>query len=588
MKPLNNFINIIDNLNFKKEFYFFFLISLISALIEIISIGSILPVIGLVTNDDFVEPSSKIFNFLLNFSPLNLLERDYEDNFKIIVSVCSLTLIIFIFRFLFQIYTEWVKANFIYRLEFTVANNLFNKIIRAPYTFHLKSNSANFHRDIQNNINYFSATANAFTVILIELLILLGLILFALKLQPVVTVSIILFLIFFSLIFLFFTNKINVRLGKELHDSSQKRVKSLIEGLGGIKEILMFNKIKKFSSLFEDANLKITLVKKKHTIINSLPRFIVEVILVIILVVAMLIIALSNESITENLTLIGFFTAIFLRLTPSAYRIISSIQRIKFTEKILKSLNEKILFFKKINSSRDFETLLKDSKNEFTLKENIIFKNINFSYDNKKLFNNLNFEILKGETVGIYGESGAGKSTFANILIGLLKPESGDVFINNNQSIFTQLTKWRKNIGYVPQNIFLLDESLKKNIAFGINEEIIDNKRIFDCLEQAELGRYIKSLDLGIETIVGERGNRISGGQLQRVGIARALYNDPQLLIFDESTSALDEETESEIFKNIYKFKKDKTLLIITHKKKLLKDCDKIYKLENGKLKNES
>ena len=183
MKSLNNFLIIINNLNFKKNFYFFFLISLISALIEIISIGSILPVIGFVANDDFIEPTSKIFNFLLSFSPLNFFEGEYSDNFKVIVSVCSMTLIIFILRFFFQIYTECVKANFIYRLEFTVANNLFNKIIRAPYIFHLKSNSANFHRDIQNNINYFSATANAFTVILIEVLILLGLILFALRLQ---------------------------------------------------------------------------------------------------------------------------------------------------------------------------------------------------------------------------------------------------------------------------------------------------------------------------------------------------------------------------------------------------------------------
>lgn len=587
MASFKNFLNIINNLNFNKKFYFFLIISFISALIEIVSIGSILPVINFVANDNFIDPSSKLFSLFVDYSPLQFFDGEYTDNFKAIITVSYLTLFIFIFRFLFQIYSEWVKANFIHSLEFVIANNLFNNIIKAPYTFHLKSNSSDFHRDIQNNIGYFSSTANSITVILVEVLILIGLIIFAFGLQPVATLSIILFLAIFGASFLMFTNKLNISLGKEVHNSSQKRVKSLIEGLSGIKEILIFNKIKEFSSSFEDANLKITLAKKKHTIINSLPRFIVEVILIVLLVVALLIIAISNKSLADNLTLIGFFTAIFLRLTPSGYRIISSIQRLKFTEKILKSLNERLIFFEKINFNNRSSNSTFEGNKHFEFKDSIKFKKVNFSYENKTIFDDFNFEIIKGDTVGIYGESGSGKSTFANLLIGLLKPQSGDILINNNQSIFTSLKDWRKKIGYVPQNIFLLDDSLKKNIAFGLSENLIDNEKIIRSIEQAELTKFINKLNLGMETVVGEKGARISGGQLQRVGIARALFANPQLLIFDESTSALDEETETELFKNIYKFKKDKTLLIITHKKNLLKECDKIYELKNGKLINE-
>jgi ABC-type bacteriocin/lantibiotic exporter with double-glycine peptidase domain len=205
----------------------------------------------------------------------------------------------------------------------------------------------------------------------------------------------------------------------------------------------------------------------------------------------------------------------------------------------------------------------------------------------KKLFEDLNLEIKIGDTVGIFGESGSGKSSFVNLLIGLLKPEKGKILINNTD-IFSNIYFWRKNIGYVPQNIFLIDDTFKKNISLDFNIKSENFQKFNECLKQSELEKFINSLPDGINTLVGERGKRISGGQLQRVGIARALYNNPEILIFDESTSALDRETELEILKNIYKFKDKKTMIIITHKKELLKNCDKIYKLENGKfLENE-
>ena len=203
------------------------------------------------------------------------------------------------------------------------------------------------------------------------------------------------------------------------------------------------------------------------------------------------------------------------------------------------------------------------------------------------MFSNLNLEIKIGDTIGIFGDSGSGKSSFINLLIGLLKPKSGQILINGID-INSNINAWRESIGYVPQNIFLIDDTLKRNISFDLEIDTGDVKKINECLKQSELINFVNNLQNGLDTIVGERGSRISGGQLQRVGIARALYNDPKILIFDESTSALDKETELEIIKNIYKFKSKKTLIIITHKKELLKECDKIYKLENGKfLQNE-
>ena len=513
---------------------------------------------------------------------MNFLSFDTTDHVKLIVSVCFFTFLIFLVRFFFQIFIEFVKAGFIYRLENSIANTLFINIMNAPYIFHLNSNSSEFHRDIQSNIGFFSATANAITIFLIEILIIIGLTVLALKINFDITLTIISILLIFGFLFLYFTKKINLSLGKDVHESSQSRVKNLIEGLGGIKEILVFNKVNSFINQFKKSNLKLTSAKKNNSIIGSLPRYIIEIVLVIILVITLLVISLLKDPIVNNLTLIGFFSATFIRLTPSAYRIISSLQRVKFTQKILNSLYKNLIYFDKINiNNNNHQNIIK--KDLIEIKNTIKIKNLNFSYDSKRdLFNNLNLEIKIGETVGIFGDSGSGKSSFINLLIGLLKPDSGKILVND-KDIHSNISHWRKNIGYVPQSIFLIDDTFKKNITFEIENDSENLTKLNDCLKQAELTKFINTLQNGLDTIVGERGSRISGGQLQRVGIARALYNDPKILIFDESTSALDKDTELEIIKNIYKFKNKKTLIIITHKRDLLKECDKIYKLENGR-----
>lgn len=582
MNSFKNFYFIISKLNFKKNFYFFFLVCFFSALIEVVSIGSIFPLLSLVIDDSFLKSYPKIYDFLINISLLNFLSFDTTDQTKLIVSVCFFTFLIFLVRFFFQIFVEFAKAGFIYRLENSIANKLFINIMNAPYIFHLNSNSSEFHRDIQSNIGFFSATANAITIFLIEILIIIGLTALALKINFVITLTIISILLIFGFLFLYFTKKINLSLGKDVHESSQLRVKNLIEGLGGIKEILVFNKVNSFINQFKKSNLKLTSAKKNNSIIGSLPRYIIEIVLVIILVINLLVISLLKDPIVNNLTLIGFFSATFIRLTPSAYRIISSLQRVKFTQKILNSLYKNLIYFDKININNNInQNIIK--KDLIEIKNTIKIKNLNFSYDSKRdLFNNLNLEIKIGETVGIFGDSGSGKSSFVNLLIGLLKPDNGKILVND-KDIHFDISHWRKNIGYVPQSIFLIDDTFKKNITFEIENNSENLTKLNDCLKQAELTKFINTLQNGVDTIVGERGSRISGGQLQRVGIARALYNDPKILIFDESTSALDNDTELEIIKNIYKFKNKKTLIIITHKRDLLKECDKIYKLENGR-----
>ncbi len=577
MLSYKHFYLIIKNLKLIKTFYFFFILSLISTFLEILSIGSILPLLSVIIDESFFEKYLKFSGILLIFSPLQFFETEYSNHLNYISGLTILILIVFFLRFIFQVFIEWTKANFIHKLELLLSNKLYHEYMNAPYLFHLEKNSSSFHRDIQSDIGYFSATANAIASLLIEILIFTGLLTLVLITQFVSTLSALIILGTFGYIFLKITNKFNIKLGTDVHHSTKDRFKYLIEGFSGIKDIIIYNKINYFIKSFQKSNSKLIQSKKKHTIISSLPRLIIELLLIFAFVIIIFTLILTGVPIEKSLPILGFFAVASFRITPSVYRILNSVQRVKFTKKPLENLydqlknlkdkEEKIIRTKIINFEKSFK-----------------IKNLKFSYTGREtVLEELNLTINKGDSIGIYGESGSGKSTLINLITGLLEPQEGEIY-SDEKNIFLNLNSWRKNIGYVPQTVFLSDDTLKKNIVFGTEKEKIDDKKLEECISNAELKKFVKSLKNGLDTIVGESGNKISGGQLQRVGIARALYNNPQILIFDESTSSLDSLTEKEIMKNIYKFKEDKTLIIISHKLDLIKNCDEIYELKNKKL----
>ena len=577
MHSIKNFFIIIKNLNLLKTFYFFFILSLISTILEIISIGSILPLLHLIIDENFFNKYSTYSYILLEISPLKYIDGNYSTHINYISGLSVVILTIFIFRFLFQLFIEWYKFTFIYKLEFLLSNKLFDYFMNSPYQFHLKKNSSSFHRDIQSDIGYFSATANAVVTLLIELLVLVGVVSLILLVQFTSTISAIVILSFFGYIFLRTTSKLNLKLGTKVHEASQKRIKYLIEGFQGIKDIIVFNKIKFFTSNFILFNKKLTEAKKNHSIVSSIPRLILEILLILGFLIILFVLILSDIPIAKSVPILGFFAAASFRLTPSCYKIVNSIQRLKFTDKPINNLKNHVVI---ANSQVDEEQF----QQEIVFENKLSIKNLNFAFDNKEeVIKNLSLEINEGETIGIFGESGSGKSTLINLIMGLFTPNQGNIYSNNND-IFKNPSSWRKNIGYVTQNVFLTDDKLINNIALGIEEKAIDLKKIESSIANSGLLEFVKNLKNGINNYVGEQGSRISGGQLQRVGIARALYNDPKILIFDESTSSLDLKTESEIMTNVYKFQKNKTLIIISHKLDLLKKCDHIYELKNKKL----
>lgn len=287
---------------------------------------------------------------------------------------------------------------------------------------------------------------------------------------------------------------------------------------------------------------------------------------------------LLKTDLSQIVSILGIFLLVAFRLLPSGNRIISSIQAIRYGAPTIKLIASE-LCQKVIMDNESIKSKIPHA-NVF-----IKFSDLSFKYEsaNKNILNKINFEINKGETIGIMGKSGSGKSTLINILLCLLKPNEGEVFFNG-VSIFLNPNEWRKNIGYVPQNIFLIDDSIKKNIAFGLLDSQINDEKVFKSIKLAQLDDYINTLPDGINTNVGDRGIKISGGQRQRIGIARALYNDPDIIILDEATSALDSETENDFMDIIYEMNNNKTIIIITHRPSTLSKANRIFEIENGRL----
>ena len=346
-----------------------------------------------------------------------------------------------------------------------------------------------------------------------------------------------------------------------------------------IKEIKISNLNKYFTSKFISSNNLAAINQFKHEFVLSLPRYWFELIAIFGFAVFILVLTYLSDSTTNIIATIGLFAVAIFRLLPSIIKMINNIQQVYFLLPVLDNLSEEFNIEKKEkNSQEKIDT-------KFLIKKELILKNISFKYQNSnnKILNNINLKIKAGSIIGIKGPSGVGKTTLVNIILGLLKPTSGDVLVDGIE-INKNLESWQKNIGYVPQNIVLTDDTLKNNIALGIDEKQIDKNKINNCIKESQLENFVLNIEKGIDTNVGELGSRLSGGQKQRIGIARSIYNDPQVLILDEFTSALDNQTEEKIISEIGNYGKTKTVIIVSHKLSTLSKCDNIYELTKENL----
>jgi len=558
-KTLNNFIDILwlfpEEKSTIKIFTIIFLL-IVGSLLEFLNLAFIVPLLSKMTNQSISEKSfmGNYYNFFKEVSLVQML--------IIIVIIVFLKSVIQFFGLYFQ-------NKFSHRFEVLISNYLFEKGLKNDYQNQLKNNTSYSQNEIINypfNINRFFILP--MFVIISDLVILSSILIFLFLFNPLVSC---LSLIFFGTSIVLYNSIVArkfIRWGEIKLNSNKNRLKIIQESFGAFIDITLLDKSNFFNKKYEEENQTYARVGTFHNSFNQIPKFYFEILIYSFLLGIVYFLSFYSSEQSLILTL-GVFAASLMKIIPSFNKLAASYQSIKFSQSSIEILK---------NEQNLKQSTLVDST-QLDFKNHIEIQNLSFSYNDgdKKVLDNINFTLKKNTCFGIIGESGRGKTTLVNILLGLLRQTTGNVLLDG-KPIKTDTVAWQRKIGYVPQNIYLLDAPLIQNIAFGIPENQIDFEKVMDVIDKAQLSSYVKN-KRDLYRKVGERGLAISGGQVQRIGIARALYNNPEILIFDESTSALDNQTQDQIIKTIEQLKKNKTIIIISHDLSMINYCDFKFKL---------
>ena len=563
----------------KKQQTFFVILLFgicISAGLEMIGIGLIPVFIKLLLNPDQLIsylPSFNLKNFFTNKSHID----------QILVSVIFLSSF-FIIKNLFIFSVGYFQASVFRDIKVKNAKRLFQAYLYSPYSLHLNINPAIINRNIIGELELGTSHLSSLMQIIREVLLIAVIFFLLLLANP--TSSLIAFFVIGLLVVIFYfaIKKKMTYLSKISQVKRGRRVQLINEVFGAIKDTKILSKESFFTNEFKNETEGAERVNFFSDVINIIPRLSMEIFAVITILIITLFLLSGGGSIDNMLPMIGLlgiatirimpsFNVMALTLTKMRRSIVSFDVVINELKKLEKSSSKVIDFKKSLPANNLFE------------KKDIELKNITYQYpnSNKKVLKNITFNIKSGNYIAIIGKTGSGKSTLASIILGLLDPTEGQIIVNN-YDIKENYLAWQKKIGYISQDIYLLDDTIKRNVAFGVLDKEIDDSKVNSCIRLAQLDDLIQNLPLGFNTMVGDRGVRISGGQKQRIGIARALYRKSEVLVLDEATSSLDFNTEKKLIKDIERLRGKYTIITITHRLEAIKNCDEAFLLSDGKL----
>ena len=551
-----------------KEFRFkvilIFLSSFLAVIFDVLSIALILPLVTILINPDGLSFLNKYFNFD------NLISSLDKGDF-IIYGVSIFALLIFL-KVVALILLNIYKANFYYIVKIKMTSLLYQKYLNADYLFHIYNNSSLMITNIHSEIGLFVKKVLAvFSDIFLDIILFLFLLTILLNIRVYETlIALCTFIIFILLYY----NIIKKRLdywGKERQKTDRLKLKYVQQSLLGIKEVKLYLKEAFFENILLNIIKKREDITKKITYISPLPRYLLETGTVFFILVFTVFFTKNNNDFSLLLPEFALYFASFLRMLPIFIKLINNLQTLKLGFPIVKNLHVEFKKEQKLN------TINNRNQEEMSFKKSIKFQNVSFKYPNKSelILENVNLEFGQGKIIGIIGSTGSGKTTFLNLLTTLISPTNGRIFCDDI-NISEENRNWKKKISYVTQKTFLTDDTIKNNIIFGDEIEYSKNK-FEEAIKFSNLDNFIKNLPNGINTIVGENGTQMSGGQIQRISIARALYNSPEILVFDEATNSLDENTEKNIINEILALKGRCTIFLVTHNRKLTANCDEKY-----------
>lgn len=531
---------------------------------------------------------------LVMFKPEALLENKYGKMISSFLGIYSYRellvytalLVVFVYftkNFVLLVF-QYFQGKFHNEIEKKLMTKQYRMFMLRPYSYYLNVNASEVMRGLSSDITQVAVTMDAFISLISEVITVLMIGGFIVFMDAVVAFGLMGTAIVIAFLFVFLFKRKTSEIGKKCREIFSRRYKIVLESVGGYKEISIAQKKEFFINEYDKVNSDACKMNTSYLLIMKIPSRTIETVFITSLLFMACFRVQMYEDNAQFVTLIGAMGVAAIRILPSISNISSSINGLVYNRAGLSSAYENI---KQVRKEADkykenIENRI-NRNNKILFKNRIILKDITFRYEktNIDILKDVNLEILRNDIVGFIGESGAGKSTLLDVLLGLHKPQKGTVFMDDFD-IEDIPFDWAENVGYVPQSVFLLDNTIRRNIAFGIPDEEINDDKVWECLEKAQLDKFVKALPDGLDTTVGDRGVRFSGGQRQRVAIARALYHDPQILVLDEATSALDNETEHEVMKAIDGFKGELTIIIVAHRLSTIQNCNKVYVVGNG------
>ena len=560
----------------RKKAIIIFLFVLAGAGIEVISLALFAAFIGL-----FFDGNLEIYNWIIENSIIDLGEK---SKIELIQILGVFTGILFVFKNIYLLFINYLLHQFVYNKYTKVSVQLLKKYIEMPYVNHLQINSAFLQRNVNTEVFWLFANIMVPGItFLTELIVVFVIVIALFYINPFSTLILIFGFAIILLSIMFAIKRKMDALGLVSQSYFGEMIKSVNQSLGSVKLTKVSGTVKYFLDVYKSNIEKYSTNTANLKNIAQWPRYFIEMIIVIAVVASAIVMTYDHSGLTINLPIISFFGMAAIRLMPSFNRITSSYTNIRYYSASLNVVADEL------NENIDDEgSDAKKLSSKITFNEDIEFRNVDFIYPEaiKHSIKGLSFKIIKGQSVALIGKSGSGKTTIVDLLCGLLKPDSGKILVDG-KDIFNNFAEWRKLISYVPQDIYLLDDSLRNNIAYGTSPEKINDDLVRYVTKLSLLDSYVKDLEFGLETSIGEDGVKMSGGERQRLGIARALYIQPELLILDEGTAALDNKSQEYVSDSIHSIAKKTTVITIAHRLDTLKNSDVILLIEDGLVKKE-
>ena len=578
MKRLKKFVIQVKYIFSKEQkikFVLLLVVIIMATFLELLSVTAILPLIDVMMTPEAIEKTDYLrwIYHAFGFSSINYF----------LAFLAGALIIIYIVKNLFVSVMYQLQYKFTFSNQRKLASKMMTCYMSQPYYFHLSHNSADLIRSINTDVAMMFQGVLAILQLIAEVLVCIVLGIYLVVKDKSITIGLGVFLVAFVLLFVKKFKRYLARIGEEDRAYSAGIVKWLQQSFGGMKETKILGREKFFLDKFNSEYWNWAERERIYRYLQVAPRPVMEAVCITALMVVVIAKLINGTNSAYFITTISVFAVAAFRLLPSFNRITNFMSVIMFNMPAFDAVYNDLKVIEKVEKK---EILISSNIIPLTLCKSISINDLSFKYPTgtEYVLEHINLEIEKNQSVAFVGPSGAGKTTLADLILGALTPTSGTVMIDEVDA-FQNISAWQKNVGYIPQSIYLLDDTIRNNIIYGANEEDIDDAKLWEAIEKAQLKEFIDSLSDGVDTQVGERGVRLSGGQRQRIGIARALYNNPDVLVLDEATSALDNDTEAAVMEAIETFTGNKTLIIIAHRLTTIKNCDVVYEVKDGGIK---